>query len=299
MMKSSLFRNPTHLIRAPYIYTKNMLHFRRVRQQLDRDCQKSAIVLVYQMGKVGSLAVTKMIRDSDFEFPVYMVHWLHPNNIAKECYADLTQEYLSHEKVVSRYLGNKIQDLLDKRKIKIISIVREPVSRNLSYFFYSIEQYFPDFYRRYQAEEIIMQDLIDEFWRQQKLVGYSHIDWFENELKAVFGFDIFKKSFSKDECYTIYTAQDQGNDLEILILRLEGLDNHIVQALSAFLGVANVTVNHRNSAQDRDYYDIYQQFKKQIKFPVEYLDGLYDHPYMKLFYSDDEIAKFQEKWTAA
>lgn len=66
--------------------------------------------------------------------------------------------------------------------------------------------------------------------------------------------------------------------------------------MNEFLGLSNFLIQKGNTAEQTDYYNIYQEVKQSIKLPLETLNKIYNSKYIQYFYQDEEINKFKEQW---
>lgn len=72
--------------------------------------------------------------------------------------------------------------------------------------------------------------------------------------------------------------------------------NDIAKEISEFVGGDFVKWEMANVAADKWVADSYKQAQKEIKFSQEYFDKCFDEPYVKHFYSDEDIEKFKTRW---
>lgn len=169
-------------------------------------------------------------------------------------------------------------------KLKVVSMVREPISRNVSAFFQFIDDYVPEY------EKSSVEGLVDVFFRE-----YPHhmpLTWFDEEMSPVFGIDVFEKKFSKDKGYQIL-----GNDkVDLLLIKMEKLNECANEAFGEFLGINNFQIVSSNTGDRKRYKSIYNKFKMSINFPQTYIDKMYDSNYVQHFYKKEEITSFRRKW---
>ena len=102
-----------------------------------RWCRISKPVLVYQMGKVASSSVYLSLEKTT-DFDVFHVHRLNPENIAKVREEHVQRGDSPPNEKKGLYL---YENLIRTRKThtKIISLVREPIARNISAFFQNLQ----------------------------------------------------------------------------------------------------------------------------------------------------------------
>ncbi len=159
-------------------------------------------VINYQMGKVGSSTVQASLEALKIDRPVYHVHFLNPVRVKKielqrkryfrtDRYGYLRRPWLSE------FLYEEIQK--KNRQWKIVSLVREPIARNISTFFEHLEvektsdpqKYFVK--SEYYGFDIEIRlgntaPLIELFF--ERLVHERPLRYFDDEVKAVFGIDM-------------------------------------------------------------------------------------------------------------
>ena len=98
-------------------------------------------ILIWQMGKVGSKAVVQSIKNSHLASPVFHAHVLSEallmsGELYERSIRNKNQSYLFNVCLKERLI-KKNTDL----RWRIISLVREPVARNVSAFFQNIDLY--------------------------------------------------------------------------------------------------------------------------------------------------------------
>lgn len=103
--------------------------------------------------------------------------------------------------------------------------------------------------------------------------------------------DILSFPFDKEKGYAI---MKDGNT-EVFIYQLEKL-NSVIPELSDWVGVPFKKLVNGNEASSKWIGDSYKQAQKEVTFSKEYFDKCYNSPYVKHFYSDEDIEKFKNKW---
>jgi hypothetical protein len=219
-------------------------------------------VLVYQMGRVGSVAMRNALNQRGVR-----VQHLH--------YANDEGEFGQR----SLAIINKIYER--DQQWKVITMVREPVIRNISGFFRDLP------YQKYPEYD---KKLYNRFMRE-----YNHVwplIWYDLELRPLFDFNIYSWYFDFKKKYQIIETEN----LHLLILRNENL-NKAPEAIKEFLGLDDFELPVKNATKDRPGPDrLYRQFRKQAVFPVAYLEFIYDTKYAKHFYTMAERARFYAYW---
>ncbi len=258
-------------------------------------------ILVHQMGKVGSSTIIQSLEDLNLRTPVFHTHILNPQRLDQKITwkIEKSREKLSKKEVlqnghlnISTYLINALQKDSKNRHWKIITLVREPVGRNISAFFQNIDTYYDNFVEQYNEGLISLKEIEEKFFNE-----FSHnvpLDWLDKEIKDVFGIDIYKENFPLSEGYKIYS---KGNRFELMIIRMEDLNRCHKDAFRQFLGIENFSLSKKNIASDKIYSEIYNSFLSTLSIPSWYIDKMYSSKYSKHFYSDIEIEQNKTKWS--
>jgi len=286
-----------------YSYISNRINMWKTERQLKQELlNNSSVIFVYQMGKVGSVNTYLTLKKKLPDQAIYHIHNLNSEHFSKIWEAmQLDQHYHAFtfgHSCITKYLSEHIEEIKGQKSIKIITGVREPIARNISWFFQIIDCacVFPEFFIKYEKGLITMDDIIKKFWSQNFVYGKQY-DWFEEELEAVFGIDIASIDFPKEKGYAIANFPDRN--IELLVLKLEKLDSCLKEALETFLGVENLNCERLDRADflDENDYLIYENLRKSLTFSDEYLEEIYDQPLVRHFYTDEEINKFKHKWS--
>jgi hypothetical protein len=254
-------------------------------------------ILVYQMGKVGSSSIVDSLKASSVDQPVYHVHFLDADNIQK---ADEMLHRLYGSRVnVNRWCLYESRFVLKhflrqkSRNLKIISLVREPIARNISSFFHNIDTFIPDCAALYERHEITIAEIMRVFLQRFHEHTFP-LTWFDDEMKKVFGIDVF----AADVCISMdrrVFAYRQG-DLNLLIMKTEDLDNVAPKALEEFLQIKGFRLKLSNLSKEKNYNRAYGDFIRSVKLPKEYVTTTYASKYMTYFYTPQEIERFRARW---
>ena len=115
---------------------------------------RKEILFIYQMGSVGSRTILNSLRASGFNGLIYHNHFLTEDGLdslqelEKEAYGDWSKYPANIKRHIlqSRFVMRQIRDgYLKGRKLKVVTLVREPVARNISRFFQGYKFRLPDF----------------------------------------------------------------------------------------------------------------------------------------------------------
>lgn len=181
------------------------------------------------------------------------------------------------------------------RKIKIITLVRDPLARNLSMAFFALETLLyktlgPADQRNLKGNHLSLNEIIELGFFEQ-LNHQAPFNWFEEEFNYVLNLDVYHYPFDKKKGYTHITS---GN-VEVLILKLEKL-NMLEAVVGDFLKLNSFQMLSANRSENYWYASLYTDFKKEFNPSQEYLDWMYQSKYCQHFYSPEEIAAFYQRW---
>lgn len=254
-------------------------------------------LLVYQMGKVGSTSVIRSLKALELPMQIHQVHSLSPAGIAKA--ERIYRERFSISRQIdahllsSFYLRRRLRSLETGETWKVVTLVRDPVARNLSSFFQVLHSQYADLYQDLRLDpssDSLIPRLIDAFFT--RFPHEEPLRWFDNELNAVLGFDTYHEEFPRHRGYAIHRT----GLVDVLTLRVEDLDRCAADAFNEFLEMDGFELLRANEGEDKLYGEAYKRVSKVIEFPNEYLDQMYTSRYVTHFYSAEEIAGFRGRW---
>lgn len=195
------------------------------------------------------------------------------------------------------------------KKIKIITAVREPLSRTLSAMFEIISKLGKSFlYDSFYKKEIIdVQTFVDAMLNpniemqkhdcnrfnikhNKDIVKSSRVELFFKSFEENI-IDVLRYPFDKEVGFSIIK---EGN-IEVFVYQLEKL-NGIIPELSEWAGVSFNTLENSNLASEKWIADIYNRAKSEIRFSEEFFNISYNDPYIRHFYSEVDIEGFKSKW---
>jgi len=249
-------------------------------------------ILVYQFGKVGSSSVTQGLRRLG-------IHTLQTHALAYEK-GFMDQEMHGMYSLFKKTIGIKDE-------VRIISMVREPVKRDFSFVFQHLMLPYISIYNDLSGNfsddvlDIIYNKIVMDlelthelnpvdFHFKYKLrgMGGNIFDWFDNELKQVFGIDVLELDFDKKNGYGVY----QKGNIKFLLLKLEQLSQN-ERVIADFIGNQNYRLIDDNRAMDKPYYFTYNNVYRQAKLTMEYLNRyLSDNDHFNKFYNYEDLKKY-------
>ncbi|UEX77326.1 putative capsular polysaccharide synthesis family protein [Spiribacter halobius] len=270
---------------------KNRRTLQDVRAHLE---QGSDLLIVHQMGRAASMTVTSTLRAAGVPGPVLHSHWMNPASVAHR-EAHLRRRGLKPSRFplnvrMSQLLSREAAQRLERHRWRLVSVVRDPIARNVSVFFLSIDDFLPDFHRRYAAGEIshgeIRRVFLERFPHDQPL------RWFDEEVRDVFGIDVFAAPPLDESGYDVL----RNEVADLLVIKVERLADCFRAAFRDFLGIeVPELVNTHVTERDERFY-MYRDFVRDVRLPREYVDRMYESRYARHFYTDAEREAFRRKW---
>lgn len=147
-------------------------------------------VVVFQMAKVGSSTVARSLKASR-KLAVFQVHNLSTSDIEASLTSIAHRNQRVPSRVIweSRYLNKKINQYYKSNRWHFITLVREPIARNVSAYFQNIEKWCPRIsdtsLTRSERLEIAKQTFFTKFQRNHPLT------WLDDRLLPVIGIDVY------------------------------------------------------------------------------------------------------------
>jgi hypothetical protein len=235
-------------------------------------------VIVYQPGKVGSTSILNSLQDCGVS-PTYHIHVFD----LKEKVLD--QVFLAQHILASPVLYHLV--IKRQRPVKIITMVREPISRHIAgYFQIGLRD-------EKQLEQLSPEEVIADFLkRQARIKRPPEESWFEKQFKPIFGIDIYQHVFPKEE--GALTLR-QGN-VDVLVFKSELGDSQKERLIADFLHLPHFRIQRANVGESKWYAQLYNEFKEQICLPEAYVDMMLNSRHVRHFYTDTEIAQARAKW---
>ena len=264
-------------------------------------------IVILQMGKVGSKSVQAGLEACVSDRPIYHAHFLSHDRTARtenqrrkffrtDRYTYLMRPWLN------QFLLRTFQRQRDDRTWKLVTLTREPVSRNISAFFENLHvtplavrgeyEIRSDYY---EIPPTVVSESDVEILKELFISRATHdspVRFFDREIREIFGIDVLATGFSIEKGYQIY----RHDRVELLVLKLEDLAQCAGEAFRQFLSLENFELINQNVGAEKVYAPLYRAFKSKVRLDQEYVDGLLGSEYMRTFYREDEIRSAREKW---
>ncbi|MBZ0165784.1 MAG: putative capsular polysaccharide synthesis family protein [Candidatus Omnitrophica bacterium] len=251
-------------------------------------------VLIYQMGKVGSSSVAHSLEQTGSRETAIHVHFLS-GDIEK--YGRTFEQAGRYPWPYHLYLGGALRKILRRQPetpVRIISLVRDPIAWAVSSVFQN----------PFLASESVQaadgsvdpQKAGDYLLRElDKPETFDYVnDWFDRELKTVFGIDVFAEPFPVETGFAVYRHQRA----EALVIRMEDLSTKGPQAIAAFLGLPHpLEIQKANVREQTTAADKYKEVRARVRLSRELCERIYSGRLVRHFYNRNLIESFIRRWT--
>jgi hypothetical protein len=284
------------------------------------------VICIHQVGKVGSTSVLKTL--SRF-LPGEKIHQTH--SLSERVMLDSILRWLDRSRrspgfrpspnlLSSIEISGYLQHGLAQRDWYLLSLVRDPIGRNVSAFFQNLHliwvHHLPGDLReicsrllRKEAGSMPSEDEIREV--AKSLVELFHkqyfprfLDrWFDDEMRGVFGLDVFSERFQRDRGYQLY----RSDRVRLLLLRIEDIADALEPGLRAWLSGSpwehpsgsgcDLELKRANVAENKRYALLYRLFMEQLTFDPALVEQEYTSRAARHFYSDVERESLAARWT--
>ena len=242
---------------------------------------KKDTILVYQPAKVGSFSIYQSLRKEK-------ISCAHIHRIA-----DSDRENTSYYAKYPDLYKIWKEGLPEKQRLKIITMVRDPIGRSVSAMFQRIYQNcIMDIKTGMSLYDNVVSCIVND--ADYGANGYM-FEWFREELEKATGIDIYKYDFNKEQGFGI--VSEKG--IDILILVMEKMDQNI-EVLRDFVGnekMKNFTLLRQNVGSEKNYRYLYKDIVNSLQIPDRVLDFYYKgNSGMDHFYTKEDIEQFYNKY---
>lgn len=252
-------------------------------------------VLIHQMGKVGSQSIRIALQA---HAGVGKPNAGNSHRVSDDSY----RGRLWHFKRSGATPGPDFDEAVTARKIihetdrpiDLIVPVREPISRNVSNFFYlmslgSFPKLVPD---QIPADHSSATMLRQAFYARAD--HRTPIRWFGEELHDPFGINALDGPFDHEAGFRV----TEHGRVRLLLMRCELPDERKAAIIAAYLGIEPFELARENAGDDHSTAALYKLFKSNPALMPEYGDWMLDSDYAKAFYTDAERADARARWCA-
>ena len=251
-------------------------------------------IVIYQMGRVGSQTIRESLRKLDLPNSIHHIHYLSATRLKKET------RYLSrHGLPVCKQLeqGKLVRKYLDTAAspaLKVITVVREPVSQLISSLFENLQIHCPEGIRDDDSLDVAtiqsyMRDAIEHY----DTATAENCNWFDKDFLPALNIDVYSHIFDQQRGNT----QFKQGEIDLLILRLENSETWGT-TISRFLQLYSpMQITTTNASRDKAYRHAFEYVSSNLRFSSESLKRVYSSRYCQHFYSPEMIQQFIGRWS--
>lgn len=282
-VRALLYRSPFHQIPT--------------KLYINRHLKARSPILIYTPPKTGSSTVHSYLKSAGLDRPLYKVHYLSPKNLEISA-AKYRKENRADAPIVrrSKRLGRAIAT--DSNiEWTIITLTREPFSRAVSALFQTIDRRHPELID--QNGEVIVDEAVELLKTELTLFDAESTRicrWFDEELRYVFGIDVYEHPFNHEAGFTII----RKDNVQILIVRLEDLNRCFRAAVRDLLSVELPPhISSKNLSKEKKLSDAYKLCRQRLRLPKNVCQEICDSQYVRHFYREPEREQMIRKYSQA
>jgi len=255
------------------------IRWRRLPRLAGLKVSKKPIVLVYQMGKVGSTSIYRALKAAyAHRFELYHTHFLNANYalaLEEQRQQYGWQPFWVYDK--TRMLHQAVVE--PNHPLNIITLVRDPISRNISAYFNNLHLVWgiPDAY-----EQKSLDELAAGFWERE--THELPVEWIDREFGDVLGVDIYDHPFPHERGMQIF----QSGNHNFLIMQLGLSDKLKEESVCKFLGIDHLKMVRANTADAKAYASTYKRFLHEVEIPEWYVEKMFNSQFACHFFSEQE-----------
>lgn len=283
----------------------HLIRYSNLKAKLSDLYFRDESILVYTKTKVGTSSFSNSF--NHYGLPNLVTHYIieNPFIYMKEAYDTEYKGYsyrgnlLEYIKlnwyVLSNtvYINEYLKRNLHKKKMNVITGVRNPLDQMISFFFQCFDAEYSSGFRAYPDNLDILKEELKESVYTQFLYG----DWFIHEFKKNLDVNVYDYFFDCSKGYQIIDSKNVCT----LIIRVEDMDRVWNNAVTEWLGEERlkgipVQLHKGNEASQKSIADIYKEVKSTIQFDAELIENIYSTQHAKHFYTDEELSQFKQYW---
>jgi FkbM family methyltransferase len=233
------------------------------------------VVPILMAGKVPGHAIFRALSSvpgTEFSAHLYQVRDMNPRTARFNMPQSLPDA--SHQ-AVGLALHRACGLYGDRLRWKFITAAREPVSAALSAYCEHDRGTFDD-----------LREYVETY------IDYLVEHFFFDQFRDTIGLDVYSKPFDRESGFQVI----HGARAEALLLRFEDLPSVFGSAVEAYFGISGLDLPWRENSSEAPESDLYRKLSDSFRLTRDVLDKVYSSRYVRHFYSDDEIARFFERW---
>lgn len=235
--------------------------------------------VLFTMGKVASSALTEAFRNAGIAS--HHIHNLNPETLQNMGAPNAKSGHVPI-KHISQSLSHRTEYIAHPERFLFISLVRDPVARNISAFFQNLHL---------SEKETGVESNIDVLF-EHFLETYPHrlpLRWFDHQFQEYLDIDIYKYSFNTAKKYCYLPKRNT------LLLRIDCPRADKEQLLTDIFDTP-ISVPDVNVGEQKPYSERYRAFKNRARFEKPFLARIYNSPFCRHFWTNQERREMRSLW---
>lgn len=241
---------------------------------------KKIDVVVYTMGKVGSSTVSTSLKKANIA--CLDIHFWVKERILAGLASDLENSELEFipEHLLDSILAHNA--LRRQGRIKVITLVRNPIMRNISAVFQNLPPSASNDF-----------DLILQRLRNYPVRTPDY--WFEKDFIPMTGIDVFGAKLARESDHFRF----ETDRFDVLLLKLESSDETKRRLLGEFVETP-IAIRNANQASGKWYFEIYKKiFENPSLVRPTFVQECLGLKYYRAFYTDEDALKLAAEFDGA
>ncbi|MEM9764157.1 MAG: putative capsular polysaccharide synthesis family protein [Pseudomonadota bacterium] len=237
-------------------------------------------ILIFTMPKTGSTSLERALAASGGWVP--KIHALGAySNYLRGKYASRGVPTPTHLRLEAA-IGRRLERL--RGKLRIISLVRDPVRRDISGLFQA-----PGLLGIHNRD---VQGFAAEVNTRiaDGTLGQVALNWFPRSFEPATGYDMLEQPFDRAAGWQRYEIGQNS----VLILKSERLDD-LSDVVSEFTG-HSISLKHENTRRETREAGVYADVLSGVQIPEALLDRIYQSEFVRHFYTAAEIQDMRQRW---
>lgn len=228
------------------------------------------------MGRVGSTSISEAIWRSGLG--CFDIHSVDEKRLRERTATGKAPDHVWHAMGLRRRLLENTDQFL------IITSMRDPISRNISAVMQNIRYALPKGIAldSEEARRVVLGKI-------RRYDHYKPLRWVHREMGAL-GIDLYAHPFDPAEKYAVYDDRTK-----VVVFRVDAPDEIKTRVLSECLG-RQIEVKRENGAEDKPHKELYR-YAMGFRFPDDFVNRMYDHRYVRHFWTEEERAAFKQHWS--
>lgn len=249
------------------------------------------LVIVLTPGHVGSSSLLASLKNASWKKST-LIYGVHSMN-EKTTRANLSARHVLQD--VLRFFLKR--DLLHKKQIQLVTVVRDPIARALGAIFQSqrfIGQFEANLNEGYPSSNNLIE--VKKFMLETgyllETVGYQ-ISFYQNEIAQYYGIHAELKNLD-----SAGNAFITSKNKSLSILTLENFNRDIPSFFERHHQISpQMEIRNTNATRGGKYSELYVYCKSNLKFERNIVDSIYNDDFIIQLYGQKQIEEFKLKWS--